>query len=189
MPLRLRPTTGATDGCTGRVRDVCIGSPSALTVRALLGERSGTGWPEGRPSIAWSDFRKCLVASGPSRVPHEPFPASNTTLGLTARPLGAPLAALVLSRPGALRSTSHFHPATQHNGFSEKLCCNPFLLLWRLCCVAGTPPAVVSGHLNFLGALSDPRAGRGQDVQKAGARHRHGTGAASQTHGGRLFLE
>ena len=44
----LRPTTGATGGCTGRVRDVCIGSPLALTARAFLGDGSGTGWPEGR---------------------------------------------------------------------------------------------------------------------------------------------
>ena len=93
------------------------------------------------------------------------------------------------SEPESFQNTSHFHPVTQHNGFSEKLCYNPFLLLWRLCCVTGTPPAAVSGPLNFRGALSDPRAGRGQDVQKAGAMHRHGTGAASQTQGGLLSLE
>ena len=119
----------------------------------------------------------------------KPFSASNTTPGPTARPLGVPLAALVPSDPETFQNTSHFHPVTQHNGFLEKLCCSSFLLLWWLCCVTGTPPAAVSGPLNFRGALSDPRAGRGQDVQKAGAMHRHGTGAASRTQGGRLSLE
>ena len=56
------------------------------------------------------------------------------------------------SEPESFQNTSHFHPVTQHNGFLEKLCCSSFLLLWWLCCVTGTPPGAVSGHLNFLGA-------------------------------------
>ena len=80
-----------------------------------------------------------------------------------------------------------FPPCNTTQWVLREVVLQPFLLLWRLCCVTRTPPAAVSGPLNFRGALSDPRAGRGQDVQKAGARHRHGTGAASQTHGGRWF--
>ena len=81
----------------------------------------------------------------------KPFSASNTTPGPTARPLGVPLAALAPSDPETFQNTSHFHLVTQHNGFLEKVCYNSFLLLWRLCCVTGTPPAAVSGHLNGLG--------------------------------------
>ena len=62
------------------------------------------------------------------------------------------MAVLLPSKPENLQNTSHFHPVTQHNGFSEKLCQRLLLLFWRLCCVTRTPPAAVSGHLSPLGA-------------------------------------
>ena len=62
------------------------------------------------------------------------------------------MAVLLPSKPENLQNASHFHPVTQHNGFSEKLCQRLLLLFWRLCCVTRTPPAAVSGHLSPLGA-------------------------------------
>ena len=99
------------------------------------------------------------------------------------------MAVLLPSKPENLQNTSHFHPVTQHNGFSEKLC-QRLLLLFGGCVVSQGRPPRLSPDISALSALTYVKEilTHGMKGRRGGAedeRKWKGTQKPQETHVGR----